>query len=161
MMQLRIQAIKLLSIALFFFLLSCEKSTYYSKIYSFENSTWKANDLKTFDVEITDNTKIYDIVFFVRVGTDYNYNNAWVYLHSTLPDKSTYREAHQFFISNDLGEWLGNKSGSLVESEMVFGKRKFDQVGHYKFVIEQATTQKELKYVSDLGLKIVESKQRK
>lgn len=158
MMQAR--ANKLLSIALLFFLFSCGRSAYYTKVYRFENNTWKAKDLKTFDVEIKDTSKVYDIVFFLRVGTDYNYNNAWIYLHSTLPDKSEHKEAHQFFISNDIGEWIGNKSGSLVEAEMVFGKRKFDQLGHYKFVIEQATTQKELKYVSDLGLKIVESKQR-
>lgn len=145
--------------ALFFFLLSCEKQPYYSKVYSFKNSVWKASDLKTFHVDITDTSKVYDIIFFFRVNTDYDFNNAWIYLHSTLPDKSQQKkEAHQFFVSNDMGEWLGKKSGSLVESEMIFAKRKFPQIGKYKFVIEQATTNEELKHVSDLGLKIIESK---
>lgn len=156
----RIKLINWLVLPLFLLLFSCGKSPYYSKVYSFKNEIWKAEDKKTFVVNITDTTTLYDIVFFLRVGTDYSYNNAWIYLHSTLPDKSTYKEAHQFYISNDIGEWVGKKSGSLVESEMVFAKRKFNKIGKYTFTIEQATTQQELRHAADIGLKIIASKDR-
>lgn len=152
-----IKRINIFLIPLIFVLFACGKSTYFSKVYSFKNNTWKATDLKTFVVDIKDTSTVYDIVFFLRVGTDYDYNNAWVYLHSTLPDKTKYKEAHQFYVSNEYGEWLGKKSGSLVESEMIFAKRKFNKMGKYTFTIEQATTEKELRHVSDLGLKIVQS----
>lgn len=139
-------------------LVSCEKGLYFSEVRNFKHNVWEAKDQQKFEVEITDTSVLYDIIFFLRVDTDYDYNNAWIYLHSTLPDKKEYKEAHQFFISNENGEWLGKKSGSLVESEMIFSGRKFPQAGKYKFVIEQATTQKRLSHISDVGLKIIKSK---
>jgi gliding motility-associated lipoprotein GldH len=156
----RIKLINFICLSFLFLLVSCGKSPYYSKVYSFKNDRWKASDLKTFVVDVKDTTSLYDIVFFIRVGTDYDYNNAWIYLHSTLPDHTTYKEAHQFYVSNDVGEWLGNKSGSLVESEMIFAKKKFNKLGKYTFSIEQATTEKELKHISDIGLKIIKSTNR-
>lgn len=139
---------------LIFIFVSCEKGVFYSEVRSFKNSEWKAKDKKSFDVVITDTSAYYDIVFFMRVGTDFDYNNAWVYLHTTMPDKMKYKEAQQFFVSNEKGEWLGKKSGSLVEAEMAFTNRKFGQAGKYHFVLEQASTQKVLNQVSDVGLKI-------
>lgn len=139
-------------------LFSCKKAPLYSTVQTFKDNTWLAEDIRKFEVEITDTSKTYDITFFLRVDTEYDYNNAWIYLHSTLPDSSQHKEAHQFYVSNENGEWLGMKSGSKVESIMIFPNKKFAIPGKYTFALEQATTNQQLTHVSDLGLKISERK---
>lgn len=146
--------VKLSMIVIFlsFLTFSCGDRPFYSEVRNLPKQTWNDDEGAVFEFEIKDTTVAYNLNFFLRVGTNYAFNNAWVYLHTTLPDGKKFKEAHQFYISNDLGEWLGKKSGSLVESKMLFEKKKFPQIGKYKFVVEQATTQKQLKDVEAIGL---------
>lgn len=138
------------------FLSACSTSPTYSKAYDFKDGVWKANEPLTFEIDITDTIKSYDILFFLRVNLDYDYNNAWINLHSTLPNNEKYKESHEFHISDEKGNWLGKKSGSLIECEMLFKNRKFPTVGKYTFTIEQATTNAQLSNVNGFGMKLME-----
>lgn len=149
-----------LFIAVIMTLASCSKNTEYAKVYDLKNDTWSQSNLLDFSFEVKDTTKSYDITFFMRVSQDYDYNNAWITLHSTLPDNKTYKESHEFRMSDDKGNWLGKKSGSLVECEMIFKNRKFPEIGNYKFVLEQATTKEELSQVNSVGMTLSEVKKK-
>lgn len=140
------------------FLTSCSENSFYDKSYSFENNTWKQTVKPVFKVEIKDTSKLYDFVLTIRTTTDYAFNNCWVYLNTTTPDKLKGREPFEIKITNPDGTWIGKNSGTIVENLLYFKRRKFPQKGIYYFKVEQAVIQEELENVLDVGLRILEAK---
>lgn len=133
---------------------SCTQPTFYEKVNKFENKTWKQNDIAEFDVNIDDTTAVYQFVLTLRTTTDYQYNNMWVFWTTTTPDGTVTREPFQFKITDNSGNWIGKKSGSIVENQLTFSERKLPMKGKYKFRLEQAVTENVVDEVLDLGLSI-------
>jgi hypothetical protein len=52
------------------------------------------------------------------------------------------------------GNWIGNKSGTIVEHQLVFKRRKVPFKGKYKFELEQAITEKRVTEVLDISLEV-------
>jgi gliding motility-associated lipoprotein GldH len=138
-------------------LASCSDNEFYTKSYSFKNNEWDMNVKPSFKVEITDTTKVYDFVLTLRTTTDYEFSNCWVYLNSKTPDNKKGREPFEIKITNPDGSWIGTKSGTIVENNLFFKKRKFPVKGVYYFKVEQAVIQEKLDEVLDFTLRIKEA----
>ena len=136
------------------FLFSCGKSPYYNTSYAFENQTWSQDLMPKFEVDIQDTSQLYDFEIFLRNTTDYAHSNLFIYLQSFAPDGSNGRKAYEIPIADEKGQWLGTKSGTLVENVLKFKQRKFPLKGKYTFKIELGITEKEMKNISDIGLRI-------
>ena len=70
------------------------------------------------------------------------------------PDGGSAREPFEIVISNPDGSWVGNKTGTVVETALYFKGRKLPQVGTYKVTIEQGITESEVNEVLDLGFRV-------
>ncbi|MEN9742804.1 MAG: hypothetical protein RLZZ65_609 [Bacteroidota bacterium] len=136
---------------------ACGKDAIYNKSYQFQDETWKQDVKPSFEVAIQDTSKIYDFVFTLRSTTDYAYNNLWVFLSTTPPTGKTVREPFEIKMAFPDGNWIGKRSGTIVEHEFVFAKRKIPYKGKYKFVLEQAITQKTVNELLDISLEVRES----
>ena len=79
-------------------------------------------------------------------------------MKSIAPDGSTGREPYEIHITNPDGSWIGNKTGSLVETELTFKSRKLPQKGKYTFIIEQGITESKVKEITDIGFRVEKSK---
>jgi len=139
-------------------LFSCSEPPFYEKVYSFENKEWKQDEKLKFEVEITDLDEPYDFTLFVRTTTDYKYNNLWLFMKTEAPDGSSGREPFQLVISNPDGSWVGNKTGTIVETPLSFSKRKLPLKGKYTFTIEQGVTESKVDEILDLGFRVDFSK---
>jgi gliding motility-associated lipoprotein GldH len=137
---------------------SCGDSPHYDKTYAFKNKTWTQEVRPKFIVEINDTTKVYDFVVTLRTTTSYSYNNLWVFLNSKTPSGLTAREPYQIYIANEDGSWIGRKSGTVIENQLVFKGRKFPEKGKYIFSIEQGITEESIDEVLDIGLQLTERK---
>lgn len=150
-------------LGLFFFLLllfgSCTEAPFYEKVYSFDNMEWLQEVKPEYNVEITDLEQEYDFTLSLRVTTDYPYNNLWVFMKTETPDGTTAREPFEIIISNPDGSWVGNKTGTIIETPLYFKKRKLPQKGLYKFTLEQGITQSKVNEVLDLGFRIEKAKE--
>tara|TARA_B110000285_G_scaffold70069_1_gene80684 strand:- start:17045 stop:17515 length:471 start_codon:yes stop_codon:yes gene_type:complete len=145
---------KFIIVVLFFLLVSCGKRPYYEKVYSFENRVWKDDVKLSFPVEIENITTEYNFTLSLRVSTDYKYNNMWVFLKTISPDGTEAREPFEIKITNTDGAWAGNKIGSIVETPLVFNKRKLPLAGKYTFILEQGISLSMIDNVLDLGFKV-------
>ncbi len=134
------------------------ETPHYDKTYSFENFTWDQKVKPSFSFEIKDTTKVYDFVITLRTTTSYSFNNLWVFLNSKTPSGIKGREPFQIRISNDDGSWIGTKTGTIVENQLVFRARKFPEVGKFTFEIEQGITEEVIDEVLDIGLRVSEQK---
>lgn len=135
---------------------SCGKTPYYEKSVSFKNKEWTRDIKPNFKVDIQDITKEYNFTLSLRTTTDYKYSNLWVFLKTEAPDGTSAREPFEILLANPDGSWVGNKSGTIVETPLYFKKRKLPLKGTYKFTIEQGITNSEIDEVLDVSF-IVET----
>ncbi len=112
------------------------------------------DEIATFDVDFSDTSAIYQFNLTIRTTTDYQYNNLWFFWTSITPDGVEVREPFMIRITDEVGNWLGKKSGSMVENQLTFQPRKIAVPGNYKFKLEQAVTTDVIDEVVDIGLVI-------
>ena len=137
-------------------LVSCGKQPLYEKVHTFDGRIWP-QDLTAFhSVEVADTTRLYNVTITLRTTTDYKFSNLWIFLSTALPGGKTERMPYEFRIANEDGSWIGNKTGTIVETEITFGSRSFPAKGTYNFTIEQGITQSTIDEVLDIGLRVDE-----
>jgi gliding motility-associated lipoprotein GldH len=139
-------------------LVSCGEQPMFEKSYSFKSNSWSQKVKPAFKIAIDDTTKAYDFTITFRVTTDYAYNNVWFYLNTKTPDGITAREPFEIKITNPDGTWAGVKTGTVVETNLNFNRRKLPKKGNYYFTLEQGVTMDKLDEVLDIGLKVEEAK---
>ncbi len=132
------------------FLFSCTDSSIYNSSFHFDNNTWKQKIKPKFTVHIKDTSLTYDFTLSFRTTTDYKFSNIWIYLTTKTPFKQVIREPYEIKTCYPNGEWVGTKTGSMVEHKLVFRRRKLPQIGKYTFIIEQGVVQKALNELVDI-----------
>lgn len=145
-------------VAFLFILVGCSAIPVYEKVYVFENNKWDQSVKPQFSVNIDDTSKMYDFTITLRTTTDYMYSNLWIYLNSKTPDNQRSREPFEIKITDTNGEWIGKKTGSIVEHTIYFTNRKLPVKGRYIFTIEQGITESTIDQVLDIGMVVTESK---
>lgn len=141
-------------------LASCADQPYYQKSYSFQGNQWNQDVKPTFKIEVSDTTKAYDFMLTLRTTTDYGFSNVWIYLNTKTPNGERGREPFELKIANEDGSWAGKKTGTVVENQLIFSRRKLPQKGTYYFTLEQGVTQKNLPEVLDIGLQVDEAEEK-
>ena len=152
----QITMIKQISILILVLVLSsCGDQPEFEKVYSFNNKMWNQNVKPEYVVEIKDVDLSYDFTLSLRTTTAYKYQNLWFFMKTESPDGTTAREPFELMITNpDDGSWVGNKTGTVVETPLYFKSRKLPLPGTYKFTIEQGITESEVDEVLDLGFRV-------
>ncbi len=140
-------------------LLSCGELPVYEKSYSFDDNKWEQDVKPTFSVDIKNIEKEYNFTLSLRTTTDYKYNNLWVFMKTQSPDGTTAREPFEIKIVDPNGNWIGNKTGSIVETSLFFRKRKLPLKGTYIFTLEQGITFSEIDEVVDISFIVDEVKE--
>ena len=139
-------------------LVSCGEQPLFEKVYSFENHVWEQDVKPVYDVEVNDETKAYNFTLSLRTTTDFKYSNLWVFMKTESPDGLIAREPIEILITNPDGSWIGNKTGSIVETPLYFKSMILPMKGKYTFTLEQGITESEVKEVLDLGFRVEEAK---
>ncbi len=114
--------------------------------------------MPTFSFDILDTTKSYDLIVTLRVTTSYNYNNLWMFINTKTPSGKTQRSPFEIPVSNPDGSWVGTKSGTVVENQLVFQDKKFPEKGKYTIGIEQGIVEETIDEILDIGLTVRERK---
>ena len=140
---------------------ACGEQPYYEKVYSFEGKSWKQEVKPEYKVNITNIQEEYDFTLFLRTTTDYAYNNLWIFLKTETPDGTIERKPFEILIANPDGSWVGNKTGTVVETVLSFSSRKLPMKGEYKFTVEQGITESSVNDVLDLGFRVELAKKQK
>ena len=135
-------------------LVSCGEGAYYDNVYSFDNSTWVKSDTANFQVEVDDTTHQYNFELSLRTTVEYGYSNLWMYILSTAPDGTTSKVAQKIPLARPDGSWLGNVSGTIVQTDVQFASKHFPLQGEYNFQFVNATQQDTIDEVLDIGLRI-------
>ncbi len=134
---------------------SCDSKPYYDKTFSFEGKKWDQRVMPKFEINIQDTNQLYDFILTIRTTTDYKYNNLWVFLNTTTPKGIKAREPFQIRMANEDGSWIGSKTGTIVENQLLFKRRRFPHKGKFTFIVEQGITDQAVYEVLDIGLRVI------
>lgn len=133
---------------------SCGKTPLYNTSIQFENNEWKQKTRPTFAVYIPDTVNTYDFTLTIRTTIDYKYNNIWLFLNTKTPSNQEVREPYEIKTTFPNGAWVGKKTGTIVEHQLIFKRRKLPSKGKYTFMIEQGVTQKVLGDILDINFNV-------
>jgi gliding motility-associated lipoprotein GldH len=133
---------------------SCGDAAYFEAVHNFDDTRWDKTDTAFFEIEVDETKGNYEFSLSLRTTTAFNYSNLWVYIESTAPDGTTSKVAQQLPLARPDGSWIGNVSGTVVQTEVKFAAKAFPLEGHYTFKLMNATQQAYIDHVLDIGLTI-------
>ena len=135
---------------------SCkEEGVIHNEFFNIKKSAWEYKDKVTFNFNIQDTSKAYDLYFQMRNSKSYNWANIFLFTDINYPNSKTRRDTFEFYLTDKNGHWLGKKSGNIIENKFsLFKTTKFPLPGAYSIDIQQAMRDTILKECLDVGIKI-------
>jgi len=137
-----------------FMLLSCGKRPEFEEFISLPE-TWNSNNILHFNVNITDTIESKNVFISVRNTGKYEFSNLYLFVTANSPNGSVLRDTVEVVLADEHGKWLGKGAASVFTRYYPYKINiRFPVRGIYTFDIEQAMWIKDLKNISDIGLRI-------
>jgi|WetSurMetagenome_2_1015567.scaffolds.fasta_scaffold107374_3 gliding motility-associated lipoprotein GldH len=135
-------------------LLSCDNGASYEEFISLPD-TWNAGNILHFNVNITDTAEAQNVYISVRNTGKYQFSNLYLFVTAHSPNGVTLRDTVEIVLADDRGKWLGKGAASVFTFYYPYKSNiRFPMRGIYSFDVEQAMWIKDLKNISDIGLRI-------
>lgn len=137
------------------FLSACDSRRIADENKDISGEQWDYRKPLTFDIDIRDTAKKYNVYLNTRISSDYRYANMFVWLHTLYPDKTTSKTRFDFTLADETGKWLGKGLGDIYDYRLPFYMHhRFHQAGIYRFTIEQNMRDDTLMHVKSAGIRI-------
>ncbi len=148
----------ILGLLLVVLMMSCNQNVVYDNSLRVANPTWHRDSVAQFTVNITDTTLNYESAILIRNSGDYKYQNLWLFVTEIAPDSTMRRDTIEYYLADNYGRWLGSGIGSLYTSLYYYKEDlHYSQSGTYTYLIEQAMRDDELRGITNVGIKIMNS----
>ena len=136
-------------------LFSCGEPLILDSFHELPEDGWAYEQIVTDSAQIQDSTHYYQFYANFRVTSDYPYRELYVRIGITYPDGSEREEVALLPVTDKSGRWLGSGIGSTLTYQVpVKGKRILNQLGTYRFRIQQESRNERLEHVRSVGLRI-------
>jgi gliding motility-associated lipoprotein GldH len=143
-----------LLITLFAFF-SCDKNQVYEKNIEIPGLSWNKDSVVRFSVNIQDTISPHNIYVNVRNTSQYEMQNLFLFIKTTSPTGLTLRDTFECYLADERGKWLGSGWGDIYSNQFIYKKNiRFPVSGVYTFEYTQAMRTDDLRYISDIGLRI-------
>jgi gliding motility-associated lipoprotein GldH len=135
-------------------LISCSNKEIFFEFHSIKNASWNREDNAVFEVNIDNNSNLYDISLEVRNNDDYPFRNIWLFVEFRMPTGSFRTDTINVDLADIYGKWYG-KGLSLHSLSIPYETAsRFSYPGTYTYTIRQGMRENPLKGISDVGLKV-------
>ena len=116
---------------------------------------WSKDSLYGFDIPITDTTAVYNVYVNVRNRGEYPYQNLWLFLSKTTPDKIMSKDSIECYLADQRGKWLGSGLGSIMEMPVLYQQNvRFKTKGTYHYRIVHGMRDTVLIGINDIGMRV-------
>lgn len=144
--------------ALVLIVISCD-SAYYDRSTSFDNSFWLYDDARSFSFDITDTTKIFDMILEVDHTDEFPYQNLYLKTSTSFPSDTVISQLLSLDMANEAGFWFGDCSASNCQISIpIQSGVHFQEVGTYQLELLQHSRSDTLVGLKSIGLKLLELK---
>ncbi len=104
-----------------------------------EDYTWKKSDIKTFEIDVTNNAHPHELALAFRYATGYMFDRVILQVTETSPDKTVVRRDVEIQLRDEKGDFIGEKGYDIIDIEYILDSQKeYPSIGKYTYTIEQA-----------------------
>ncbi len=136
-------------------ILGCEEGLVFEDGLKINDAKWDRADRAVFKFDIEDTAAVYDLYLNFRHGSDYPYQNIYLFTRTESPSSQLAIDTAQMLLADNKGRWMGKGIGDIFDYEFKFKQgRLFPEAGEYTFEIEQAMRDKTLPNITDIGISI-------
>lgn len=146
-------------------LIGCSDAAMFEENQEIENATWKMDQPKHFEFEVSDTSSVFNFFVNIRNGQEYPYSNVYLFVDMEDPHGEKSRDVIECKLANEHGEWLGSGVGTIKENRLLFATHQFRKYttgkestygvpGRYKISISHGMRVDELIGIYDVGLRI-------
>lgn len=141
-----------------FFLLtlsSCEPNYIFEQTYQLEEDTWTYTDSLSFEIDVKDTLKIYNLYLDLKHSTDFGYQNLYTKINTTFPAGQQISETLSLELQHKSGMWFGDCSGDYCKLRIPIQEGAyFNSSGLHTITIHQFMRTDSLKGVKSLSLRV-------
>jgi len=142
---------------LFFF--ACKSSILYEKYEKIPEEEWYYKTIIPFEFEIEDTLQRYDLYIMVRHTNSFAFQNYWVNVNTTFPDKTTQNQNIDLPMADKTGRWFGKGFSNIKTNEILIQPNaKMPQTGKYLIEIKQSMRYEPVTEILDIGLRVEPAK---
>ncbi len=135
---------------------ACSNNAIYQQSKDLPNGIWEKDSAAVLPCYMSDSTGRYDVLIDLRNGTDYPYENLWLFVNLYNPKGEVFRDTLECMIYDFDGRPMGSGSGGKHHLAIQFlSGIQFQPAGKYKFEIIQGMRTDTLVGISDIGVRIV------
>lgn len=149
-----------LSFVLLFSLSACHQGLVYEKYLEIDNNSWEYESPVTFEIDVENINKKYDLYVNLRHSNDYPYSNIWLMLFSLPPDGQPTQQRIELKLARPDGSWIAKGNGGTITHEVrVRQGMKFDKPGTYTYTLQHDMRINQVPAVSYVGIGLKETKE--
>lgn len=146
---------KLIFPFLLLLLASCNDNVLFDENREIEEMSWSLTNLKSFTYQVEDTLTPCNFYLNIRHSEDYAFSNLYLFMRTDFPNGEAARDTMEFVLQDNDGKWKGSGAGTIRDNSILFKKNlRFPLKGEYKFTLEQAMRETDLKGISEIGLRI-------
>ena len=120
-----------------------------------EKSEWTKSKPVPILIKIIDTGYYYNLALNLRVTNDYKYSNMYFKLTTIGPKGNSSSEQIMVTLADHRGKWVGHNLGHIISFRLpIQNNIVFNELGNYRFTLEQAMRDSVLKEVVSVGLKL-------
>ncbi len=137
---------------------SCGNKALFDDNLAIQNEIWTPENNAIFKVEVKDTIHAYKFMINVRHTVDYRFSNLYVFMNTRFPNGNITRDTIECVLAAPDGKWVGKGFSELKQNQILLNSAlRFPLRGEYVFEIEQGMRVKELKGITDIGIRIEKS----
>jgi len=137
------------------FAVACTSNDVYFQYKSVASKGWNKDSIYSFDIPISDTTVLYNVYVNVRNRGEYPYQNLWLFLSKTAPDKTQSKDSIECYLADQRGKWLGSGIGSIMEMPILYQQNvRFKTKGTYHYKIVHGMRDSILTGINDIGMRV-------
>lgn len=137
------------------FLLSCGEDYLFEKNYEIEKGAWKYDNTLAYTLDITDTTKVYNLLLEVEHSIDYSYQNCYFKIYTQFPSGEKTEQLLSIDLADGIGQWQGDCSSKSCTILLDIQKQAFfNALGTHTITLEQYMRKNPLKGIERLGIKL-------
>lgn len=137
----------------------CQQKVLFEETKNLPLSGWSQDNYLNFKFPCEDIENQYRISLIIRNTAKYKYSNLFLFVNTTAPGGRGIRDTIEIRMADERGRWFGKGIGGKYTLEVPFKTNVvFPEPGNYGIEIEQGMREEELKFITDVGLRITKMK---
>ncbi len=138
-----------------FFLISCGENYLFEKTYEIEKGAWQYENTLDYAFEITDTTKVYNLLLEVEHSVEYAYQNCYFKIHTQFPSGEKTAQLLSIDLADGIGRWQGDCDSKSCRILLDIQKQAFfNALGTHTITLEQYMRKNPLKGIESLAIKL-------